>query len=239
MNKILVISDNLELVAFIQDITQDKATYSVDYNYSAINKAPSLLKKLGMTAINVKDELTVDLILEKYDVVISAHCKQIFPKRLVENIRCINIHPGLNPYNRGWFPQVFSIINKLPIGCTIHEMDEEIDHGSIIYQKSVSITPSDGSLEVYNKVLEAEKFLISRYFDNLISGNYELVKVETEGNYNGIEDFHALCELDLTNTATLSEHLDLLRALTHGEFKNGYFQDGDKKYFVKLEITSE
>lgn len=47
-----------------------------------------------------------------YDLFFSMHCKQIFPNELVLNHRCINIHPGYNPYNRGWYPHVFSIINE-------------------------------------------------------------------------------------------------------------------------------
>ncbi len=72
---------------------------------------------------------------DKYILFISLHCKQIFPQRLTDNYRCINIHPGYNPYNRGWFPQVFSILNKNTAGVTIHEIDQELDHGPIIYQE--------------------------------------------------------------------------------------------------------
>ncbi|MCE9864029.1 hypothetical protein, partial [Aeromonas caviae] len=60
--------------------------------------------------IDLKSD-TIRLINE-FDFGFSVHCKQIFPKQLVESIRCVNIHPGFNPHNRGWFPQVFSIINK-------------------------------------------------------------------------------------------------------------------------------
>src|SRR5690349_163732 len=66
------------------------------------------------------------------DVVISLHSKQIFPPGLVSGARCVNVHPGLNPFNRGWTPHVFSLVNGLPAGATIHEIDAEIDHGAII-----------------------------------------------------------------------------------------------------------
>jgi methionyl-tRNA formyltransferase len=66
-------------------------------------------------------------IIEKYQLVFSLHCKQIFPSELISNVKCINVHPGYNPLNRGWYPQVFSIIYDLPIGATIHEIDEVVD----------------------------------------------------------------------------------------------------------------
>src|ERR1035441_6956770 len=71
-------------------------------------------------------------LLKDFGLVISLHCRQIFPQALVSGIRCINFHPGFNPHNRGWFPHVFSMINGKPAGITIHEMDEQIDHGLII-----------------------------------------------------------------------------------------------------------
>jgi methionyl-tRNA formyltransferase len=81
-------------------------------------------------------------------------------------MRCINIHPGLNPYNRGWYPQVFAINNGLPHGATIHEMDDKIDHGDIIYQKSVDIKLSDTSKTLYERVLDTEIFLFKENFRN-------------------------------------------------------------------------
>ncbi len=92
-------------------------------------------------------------IAANFDLVISIHCLQLFPKNLVNSVRCINIHPGYNPINRGWYPQVFSIINNLPIGATIHEMDEELDHGPIIARKMVQKFDWDTSLTLYDRVL--------------------------------------------------------------------------------------
>lgn len=240
MKNVLVVSDNVELVTFFQTIAHSVSSRIANFNYcySAINKSPIELEKLGMTVINMRDPVDVDTIIDGYDLVISAHCKQIFPKNLVSSVRCINIHPGLNPYNRGWFPQVFSIINKKPVGCTIHIMDEEIDHGDILYQQEVSVNAWDTSLDVYSRVVEAEKELISKYLIDLINEDYYRVIQNDEGNYNGIADFNELKKLDLSSIGTLAEHIDLLRALTHGDFKNAYFFDKNKeKVFVQVKLT--
>ena len=94
-------------------------------------------------------------VIEKYDLVISIHCKQMFPKHLIESVRCINVHPGFNPYNRGWYPQVFSIIDGSASGVTIHEIDELIDHGKIIVQKKIELTEWDTSGSAYKKIMKA------------------------------------------------------------------------------------
>lgn len=242
MKRVLIISDNVDLVTYIKQLEKTilDSGVTIDYRYSKVNKEPSTLKQLKMDAIDVKNEHVISTIIKSYDLVISAHCKQIFPKALVENIRCVNIHPGLNPHNRGWYPQVFSIINKLPIGCTIHEMNENIDHGNIIYQKQVLILDSDTSLDVYNKVQVAEKELLKENLNNIISNNYTSKPMSSSGNYNGIAEFKQLCELKLSNKGTLSEHIDMLRALTHGTHRNAYFIDASgEKVYVQILLSKD
>lgn len=242
MKRILVISDNFELVKFIKQMetTSIKDKFLIDYCYSVVNKYPSSLQRLDMEPIDVKKEDTISNIIKCYDLVISAHCKQIFPRSLVENVRCINVHPGLNPYNRGWYPQVFSIINKLPAGCTIHEMNENIDDGNIIYQKEVFIEESDTSLAVYNKVQHAEKELLEENFSNIVFNNYQSFPASNSGNYNGVSDFNELCRLNRNSEGTLREHIDLLRALTHGEHKNAYYlDDSGKKVYVQIILSKD
>ncbi|SBT12664.1 dTDP-4-amino-4,6-dideoxyglucose formyltransferase [Vibrio celticus] len=241
MINLLVVSDNVELVCHIKKVSINLVEeVDIDYCYSSINKSPEILINLGMKEVNVKDESVVSYLIKKYDLIISAHCKQIFPESLVEGIRCLNIHPGLNPYNRGWFPQVFSIVNKKPVGCTIHVMDKKVDHGSIIYQREVEIEAWDTSYDVYNKVIEQEKKLITNNLSDLINGNYCLENMYFEGNYNSISDFKEMSELKLNSTGTLSEHIDLLRSLTHGDYKNAFFIDGNgSKVFVSINLEKE
>ncbi|WP_211664885.1 dTDP-4-amino-4,6-dideoxyglucose formyltransferase [Litorilituus lipolyticus] len=242
MKKVLVVSDNVELVSKFQSVSKRISTEvaEFDYRYSIINKSPSELKRLGMSVVDMKDQKIINLITSTYDLIISAHCKQIFPKKLVDTVRCINIHPGLNPYNRGWFPQVFSILNKKPIGCTIHLMDEKIDHGDVIYQSEVAIKSCDTSLDVYNRVVSAEKELINNHLLDLVHEKYTSKKLGNDGNYNGIKDFKKLSQLDLSSSGTLAEHIDLLRALTHGDFNNAYFVDDQgQRVFVKINLDKE
>ena len=43
---------------------------------------------------------------------------------------CVNIHPALLPYNRGAYPNVWSIIERTPAGVTIQYIDEGVDTGA-------------------------------------------------------------------------------------------------------------
>ncbi|QWD14774.1 dTDP-4-amino-4,6-dideoxyglucose formyltransferase [Polynucleobacter paneuropaeus] len=240
IKRLLVVSDNQELSLFLKSVLEKISTkhpLDVNFHYTSFNTSPEQMIEIGAKKINIKDEETINKIIENYDLVFSLHCKQIFPKRLVQNVCCVNFHPGLNPYNRGWYPQAFSIINGLPVGSTIHLMDAEVDHGEIISQKEVEIAISDTSLEVYRKIIDAEKKLIIENIFKIIKGIFSTIKPDQDGNYNGIKEYNALCELNLKSIGTFGEHLNILRATTHGNFKNAYFiDDNDKKYFVRVVI---
>lgn len=192
----------------------------------------------GCTPINVKQQ--ADWILRQYCTVISIHCKQIFPTELVKGAICINVHPGLNPFNRGWYPQVFSIINGLPAGVTIHEMDEYLDHGPIIAQEPVEIHAWDTSSSVYRRLLRLEKKLFLDNFESLINQDYKTELPFSEGNINTRSDFEALLQLNLDAVGTLEKFLNLLRALSHDGYRNAYFYDNTgRKIYVELKLEPE
>lgn len=179
-------------------------------------------------------------LLREFFIGVSCHCKQIFPRELVDGIDCFNFHPGLNPYNRGWFPQVFSILNGLPAGATIHRMDAQIDHGAIVAQRPVSIRASDTSKTVYDRIVEAEFDLFDNWMGKLVDGNYQESLPESEGNYNSISNFESLCEIDLNRKVSFGEAIDYLRAMTFDGYDNAYFYDEDgKKIFVSLNIKRD
>jgi methionyl-tRNA formyltransferase len=196
--------------------------------------------EIGEGCISALDlNLLSDDFSENFDIGISCHCKQIFPSKLVENIKCFNFHPGLNPHNRGWFPQVFSILDGQPVGATLHKMDEKIDHGPIIDQRIINITDWDTSKSVYERILKSEFDLFDQWIDRLLKGEFEEVRLESEGNYNSISDFKKLCEIDLDKKISFKEAIDYLRAMTFDGYDNAYFYSSDgRKVYVSLNIKA-
>ena len=153
--RICVITDNKYIYEKFKEI-KDKYPHDFVFYYSAHNNKfiDEYANDIDFSPISLKSR--DETFYQQFDLFISLHCKQLFPKNLVDNHNCINVHPGFNPYNRGWFPQVFSIINGKPIGVTIHKMDEELDHGAIIAQKKLEIEPWETSLDIYRRILQAE-----------------------------------------------------------------------------------
>jgi dTDP-4-amino-4,6-dideoxyglucose formyltransferase len=242
-SRILVVSDNSALCEVFFSICERKniSLEIFDVAHSENNSIfnPLLPDSVSVFTVNVKNDWQE--LSKKYDLILSMHCKQLFPPELVGKVKCINLHPGLNPYNRGWYPQVFSIINKMPLGATLHEMDEEMDHGAIIEQKEISIDSWDTSHSAYLKVQKAEIEILEGQLIRILQNDYSKKKMRSEGNINLKKDFEALCRLDLNEKLTLGQAIDKLRALTHGDFKNAWFNDPKtgKKIFVKIELEAQ
>lgn len=241
-NNILVISDNAFLCKKLENILIEKlnvnqrVTFSIS-PFSEINDFKEFIKS-EVLILDLKKEEDINFIKENYDLVLSIHCKQFFPDILIENIRCINIHPGYNPINRGWYPQVFSIHNNLPVGATIHEIDGELDHGPIIARDFVEKNIDDTSGSLYDKILEKEIELFSKNVDSILNNTYKTFLPENEGNLFLKKDFNNLCKIDLHEEITAAKFIDKLRALSHKNFKNAYFIDPDsgEKIFISLNI---
>lgn len=233
-------------------MSDSKKTIFLTDNVYALELAKELNKRHGgidifqspngplehVPRLNIRANLA--MIVENYNLVFSIHCKQFFPAELVNSLRCINVHPGLNPSNRGWFPQVFSIINGQPCGVTIHEMDEQLDHGPIIVQQEYLIRSWDTSDSAYIAIMDIEKQLVLKHYLSITQNAYEARSMTKEGNINYKNDFDELKHIQLDEQGSFGEFINRLRALTHGNFKNAYFIDelGNKVY-VKINLEAE
>lgn len=235
---ILVISDNHRLSTYFMSLASETLSDCViDLCYSARNKSPAAMINLGALAVDLSNQQKITEISKRYSLILSLHCKQIFPSTLVTNVRCVNIHPGFNPTNKGWFPQVFGIINGDVCGVTIHEMNSDVDAGPIIVQQKVHVNEWDTSLEVYERCIDLEQSLLADWLIRIVSGNYEAFQPTSEGNYNGIADFRSLCQIDMGHMGTLRDHINLLRALSHGDFENAWFRATDgRRIYVNISL---
>ena len=74
--------------------------------------------------------------------------------------RIINIHPSLLPKFPGLeaWKQALAAGEKVT-GCTVHYVDEKIDHGNIIAQREVRILPDDTPASLHARIQTAEREL--------------------------------------------------------------------------------
>jgi phosphoribosylglycinamide formyltransferase 1 len=115
-------------------------------------------------------ERDVDLVcLAGYMRLISPVFLEAFPNRV------LNIHPSLLPAFPGLDAQRQALEYGVQVsGCTVHFVDENLDHGAIILQKSVSVLPTDDEHSLSTRILEQEHIAYSAAIRMVISGEYEI-----------------------------------------------------------------
>ena len=112
---------------------------------------------------------------------------KIIPASITKNKVILNTHPGILPYNRGVDAFKRAVTKNWPIGITLHEIDENIDAGTIIKTVNVPIFKTD-TLEVvceraYNievRLLVESSLYMDRYKSDenkkIITEDYKLFK---------------------------------------------------------------
>jgi len=115
-------------------------------------------------------EHKVDLVcLAGYMRLLSPVFLEAFPQRV------LNIHPSLLPAFPGLDAQRQALEYGVEIsGCTVHFVDEHLDHGLIIVQRSVPVMPDDYEHPLTERILQQEHIAYSQAIGMVLSGEYEI-----------------------------------------------------------------
>ena len=113
----------------------------------------------------------IDLVcLAGYMRLLSPWFVRQFPHRI------LNIHPSLLPAFPGLEAQQQAFAYGVKIaGCTVHLVDEELDHGPIILQKSVPVLDSDDEHTLAERILQQEHVAYAEAIHMVLSGESEVV----------------------------------------------------------------
>lgn len=147
---------------------------------------------------------------------------------------CINFHPSLLPYNRGWYPSVWSILDGSPAGVTLHLIDEGADTGPIIAQKEIVVSETDTGGSLYERSQKEIFALFTELWPKIFDG-IELMK-QGEGIYHTKKEANEIDEIYLDKTYTGRELIQLLKAKTFGDRGYAYYIKDDIKYNVKITV---
>ena len=234
---ILVLSDNVAVLGRFASLA--RRLNCMDGLRFAGSAPTEIASTLGVGAVvgDLDLRTAAACIAHDYAAVISLHCQQIIPRELLAAVRCVNIHPGYVPFNRGWFPHVFSIVNGKPAGATIHEMTDRIDLGPIIARAEVLVYPDDTSTTLYIRTLEAEFSLIREHLPAIISNRYATFEPEHSGNLNTKKDYETLKRFVPDELGSFRQFYDRLRALSHEGFANAYLDLESKRVAMRLIVN--
>jgi phosphoribosylglycinamide formyltransferase 1 len=112
----------------------------------------------------------VDLVcLAGYMRIITPPFIQAFPNKIV------NIHPSLLPAFPGLDAQHQAFDYGVKVaGCTVHFVDEAVDHGVIILQRTVAVHEEDTAEVLAARILEQEHSVYPEAIERVLSGRYEI-----------------------------------------------------------------
>jgi phosphoribosylglycinamide formyltransferase 1 len=121
--------------------------------------------------VSALKEQKVDLIcLAGYMRLLSPWFVQQFPQKI------LNIHPSLLPAFPGLEAQEQAFAYGVKVsGCTVHFVDEELDHGAIIVQKAVVVSDADDEPTLAARILEQEHVAYSEAIRIVLEGKYQIV----------------------------------------------------------------
>lgn len=121
--------------------------------------------------ITALQSANVDLIcLAGYMRLLSPAFVRQFPQRI------LNIHPSLLPAFPGLHAQQQALDYGVKVtGCTVHFVDEDLDHGPIIEQRTVCVLATDNAEILSARILEQEHVAYTEAIKLVLSGKFHIV----------------------------------------------------------------
>ncbi len=167
-----------ELLEFLSQQPQLDIKYVVTQEDKKVGRKQILtespVKKIAKKlALKVVDELFDELNLTDIDMVLVYAYGNIIPANFLQQpvYGFINFHPSLLPKYRGPSPTLYPIIlNEEKTGITIIQMDEKIDHGSILDQVEISVLPDERRSELEKRLTEPAGKLFMKLVKEILEG---------------------------------------------------------------------
>jgi phosphoribosylglycinamide formyltransferase 1 len=112
----------------------------------------------------------VDLVcLAGYMRIVTPEFVRAFPNRI------LNVHPSLLPAFPGLDAQQQALDYGAHVaGCTVHFVDEAVDHGVIVVQRTVAVEDGDTAETLSARILEQEHLAYPEAIARVLSGHYEI-----------------------------------------------------------------
>lgn len=195
-------------------------------------------KSLGIQRVYTPEKLTQEFqeYLKDIDYAVVVSYGKILPVRILESVkgRFINLHPSKLPLFRGAAPIERTIeIGQTETDICVINMEKELDAGSILAQKTVSIDDNENSITLHEKFSEIGADLI---IDLIQNG----VKMEIPQDHTLATYAHKITKeelaLEFTTEYTSKEIFNKIRAFASYGFCYVIFY-GKRFKFIRAQIS--
>ena len=137
-----------------------------------------VITRKGRTREEHDAEIIIELKRRKVELVCLAGYMRLLSGEFIRAFpnRITNIHPSLLPSFKGLDAQRQAIEYGVKVsGCTVHFVDEDLDHGAIIAQKTVEVKDDDTAEILAARILEHEHALYVEAVKRIAEGKIEIV----------------------------------------------------------------
>ncbi|MEO8074616.1 MAG: phosphoribosylglycinamide formyltransferase [Acidobacteriota bacterium] len=136
-----------------------------------------VIEKNGRNRAEHDAEIIVELQKRNVELVCLAGYMRLLSKEFIRAFpnKIINIHPSLLPSFKGLDAQKQAIDYGVKVsGCTVHFVDEDLDHGAIIAQKVVEVKDDDTPETLSVRILEHEHALYIQAVTGIVEGKFQI-----------------------------------------------------------------
>ncbi len=123
-------------------------------------------------------EVVAALLDHKADLICLAGYMRLLSPWFVQQFpsRILNIHPSLLPAFPGLEAQQQAFAYGVKVsGCTVHFVDEELDHGAIVVQKTVPVLDTDDEHALALRILGQEHIAYSEAIKIVLEGKFQIL----------------------------------------------------------------
>ncbi|MBZ5627231.1 MAG: phosphoribosylglycinamide formyltransferase [Acidobacteriia bacterium] len=187
---ILLSGRGTNFAAIAESVKQGRINAEIAIVISNRPEAPGIeyARKLGLDARVIpskgrqREEHDADVVAalneKRVDLVCMAGYMRLLSPLFIRSFpnRILNIHPSLLPAFPGLEAQKQAIEYGVKVsGCTVHFVDEHLDHGAIVVQRAVPVLDTDDDHLLASRVLEQEHIAYTEAINIVLAGNYEIV----------------------------------------------------------------
>ena len=171
----------------------------------------------------------------KPDLIVTCAYGQIIPKEILDcpKLGCINVHGSLLPKLRGGAPIHHAIIDGYDeTGITIMYMDEAMDSGDIISQRSIKIEDSDNVGILWDKMSLLGRDLLLETLPSIIDGTNKREKQDESLVTFGLNIKREEEHIDFNKTTR--EVFNQIRGLNPWPSANAILDDNEMKIYSSI-----
>lgn len=179
------------------------------------------------------------------DYIVCVHFPYLLRRPVLDTARrgVLNLHPSYLPYNRGWHTPTWAILDGTPAGASLHYVDESLDTGDIVCQRTAAIDPADTAHTLYARLKKLEVQVFREGWQQIRDGSATgIPQTDRQATAHRRQSLFdpAVQRLELNAVVRTRDLLRQLRALTTNRLDEAaYFETGAQRYRVQVTITPD